>query len=187
MKVNHGLLEYPCIYAGSTVEWKRYRERTIMEIIVGEPVPANKTPNSFEVVVTTNYDEPARITVGPFIKGEDEFYLYRLIETLNIMAIAYPHGRGGDDTYEHIPHFLAWFADDMYVDEIMENEENLKRYYPSYPFTYAEYLLEAAAVQKFRQSCPMNPVTDYSTPNGYESFTIFYYDEQQIQHSTILV
>ena len=88
-----------------------------------------------------------------------------LLNTLLRMKDAYPHGRGGMDTYDHIEGFLKWFSGEM-LDELREWYEGLARFEQKF-YEQAEW--------------PYNPPS-YDVQASYSSHKVFYYDEHGNKH-----
>jgi hypothetical protein len=153
-----------------------------MKLNIKEAVPNSKTPNSYEVVIETmsgDADGFENIIVGPFIKDQDEPIMEHLLGVIEEMSKAYPHGMGGSDNFNHIKHFDTWFNT---FDDFGPEEEYA--YQVKSDVTYEEYLELNKTFQAFKKDSmwPTDPMTDYTVPNGYRGFEIYYYDENKKQY-----
>lgn len=153
-----------------------------MRLIIKDLVPNTKTPNSFEVVVETmagDADGYENVTVGPFIKDQDEPAMESLFSVIEVMSKAFPHGMGGSDNFHHIEHFDTWFG---YFDAYDPEEEY--DYQVKTNVTYEEYVELQKTLHAFTENSawPNDAMTDYDSPNGYVDFKVFYYDENKNQH-----
>jgi hypothetical protein len=159
-----------------------------MQLIIGDPIPSRKKPNSYEVDITTvagDGDGYDHLLVGPFVKGDndDEVLLEDLLLTINRIANEHPRGMLGSDNYDAVEGFLSWFSPDNVFDET-----TFRRYNPDYAFSYEEYVeLHARVLELSRKTgnyldWTMDPMTDYQTPRGYSSHKVLYYDNSLVQH-----
>ena len=88
-------------------------------------VPKKDIRKGYLLIISTmagDGDGYEDIEVGCF--QEDELHL--LEEVINVcdrMTEAYPHGRGGDDEYNHIEGFYRWFSQDC--EDIDGNEMDI--------------------------------------------------------------
>jgi hypothetical protein len=141
-----------------------------MEFVIKDATPKPQTPNSFEVDISTiiGDDEGYQsFVVGPFIKDQDEYALQNLIETLTAMTAIEPNGMADGEHYDELPEFRAWFKNSNEYANEDEDEvplEPWKNVNPKWSFYW---------------------VTDaYSYEhNRYKSYTVYYYDENLVQHS----
>jgi hypothetical protein len=151
-----------------------------MKLVIKDPVPNTKTPNSYEVVIETmsgDGDGYEDIIVGPFIKDKDEAVMENLFTLLDQMDKAFPHGMGGRDDFDHVGNFAVWFGGNSLL-----SEEKLNSYYPKYPYSYQEYVEINNLIGNFATDWVHDPMTDYQSPNSYVGFKVFYYDDNKVQH-----
>lgn len=141
-------------------------------LIEGKPVPV-KYRNQFVVEVEVMYgdaDGSDVLEISGFQKDCEVsmFHMEYLLKTLIEMKDAYPHGRGGMDTYNHIEGFSKWFNGEI---EDVEWYESLTR-------------LE----QKFYEEAdwPYNPPS-YDIQASYESHEVFYYDGHGTKHKVKII
>lgn len=152
-----------------------------MKLVIKELIPSTKTPDSYEVVITTmsgDADGYEKIILGPFIKDKDEPSIKLLLKTLRELKSSYPQGRGGGPEYgyDNIKNFLLWFGGyDEYGDRVtqMTEEEftNTKA-----TMSYSKY---ETFIKRFSAEWPNDVTTDYQSENSYSSHEFFYYDENQ--------
>jgi hypothetical protein len=155
-----------------------------MPFTIGDAVPVEHTPNSYEVEVTAMFgdaDGYETVMVGPFPEGaaDTEKAMTSLIETLLRMEAAYPHGRGGGDvdadTYYHVKGFEAWFGafradtEESYTAESRSGfpyEVFLQDYYNDDFNTYPDWPREPYAYNQ----------------GSYDHYVIYYYDHNLVKH-----
>ena len=88
-----------------------------MNFIIGEKIP--KHEDGYELTINTmigDADGYEDVIIGTFKEHE----LHLLEEVVNVcerMDKAYPHGRGGGDSYDHIEGFKKWFEEDSTESE----------------------------------------------------------------------
>lgn len=144
-----------------------------MRFIIGAPIANSHTPESYEVEVKVMFgdgDGYDTFIVGPFLKDKDEELLQHLIETLERMEQAYPHGRGGGDEYNHVEGFAAWFEEDYDEEEATEDGDTL-----------AETINAFYARNKNYPNWP-HDVTYMETSASYNDSWVVYYDESKTAH-----
>jgi hypothetical protein len=81
--------------------------------------PKKDTRKGYLLIIETmigDADGEDTVEVGCFQKNELHL-LEEVIEVCDRMIDAYPHGRGGDDDYNHVKGFNKWFTEDCYDDE----------------------------------------------------------------------
>ena len=103
-------------------------------------------------------DGYGEVIVSGFKKdcSESKVLMENLVNTLIRMENAYPHGRGGYDTYDHDEGFIEWFG-----DEIFDGYDELSEFHKS--------LLDT--------SWPYDP-DGYGIQSSYDSYKLSYYDNE---------
>lgn len=153
-----------------------------MHLTIEDVIPSGKTPSSYEVVVRTfqgDGDGDKDIVIGPF-NMLDLALLEDLLLTLERIQTAFPQIANGDNYFDNVEGFLAWFN----FERI--EKERMRRDFPSFKLDYDEYAAQAAKVEAFKLahdideeaiSWPNDPISDYEYPNSYSGYKVYYYDE----------
>lgn len=100
-------------------------------------------------------DGYSKIEVGPFKDPDDTKHLKDLLQTCERLAVAYPHGRGGSATYNHIEGFNRWFAADWLEEE--------------------EWEALPMIIQDLCVDWPSEP-DGMGRQSGYQGYKLFYYN-----------
>lgn len=155
-----------------------------MKLTIEGAIPNRKTPNSYEVVVTTmqgDADSYKDVIVGPFIRNEDEAAMEEFLHTLKRMSSAFPSGMSGSDTYTNTEGFLAWFPDQSNM-----TEKDFKESYPGYQHSVEEFMRIQDIAEKFFKKSQQYPEwtydPNYGNPNSYDGYKVVYYDENKVAH-----
>lgn len=87
------------------------QDRKVKEVKITNPME-KEIKNGYYITVNFMYGDADGFVdreIGPFTEDEMDL-LYDAIETLERCVHAYPNGRCGDDTYDHIKGFSKWFG-----------------------------------------------------------------------------
>ena len=153
-----------------------------MHLTIEDVIPSGKTPSSYEVVVRTfqgDGDGDKDIVIGPF-NMSDLALLEDLLLTLERIQTAFPQIANGNNYFDNVEGFLAWFN----FERI--EKERMRRDFPSFKLDYDEYAAQAAKVEAFKLahdideeaiSWPMDPISDWEDLNSFKEYNVFYYDE----------
>jgi hypothetical protein len=99
--------------------------------------------------------------IGPFAKDKDDALLEDFVTLCKGMDAAYPHGRGGDDNYNHVPGFNEWFDSENHLTE--EEWEALPQ-----------------RQRDLGRDWPYDPQGD-GVQASFEKYEVFYYDETGVK------
>lgn len=137
-----------------------------MKIDIKDKALKDEYINAYVVECEAMYgdaDGEGILEVGGFAKGKDEIYLEDFLGFCERMKVAYPHGRGGYDDYNHIEGFDKWFDADNLADE--------------------DYHALPEKV-KFLSTYWLNDPQGDGMQASFEGYKVFYYDEQGIKYNT---
>lgn len=135
-----------------------------MKFLINDKPVESQHKNCFVVEVNVMYgdaDGYGKVNVAGFRKDCEvsQAHMEDLIQTLEKMEKAYPHGRGGYDTYDHVEGFLKWFGGEI-LDEFEE-------WYNGLPEWQQRFYLN---------DWPRDPSGD-GIQSSIEDYKVFYYDE----------
>lgn len=82
-----------------------------------------------------------------------------LVKTLDGMKTAYPDGRGGYDTYNHVEGFSRWFGGEI-LDDFREEYEKMEEWEQRLHWNDWPYDSDGYGIQ-----------------SSFDSYKVFYYDE----------
>lgn len=152
-----------------------------MKISITNPVVVELNPVSSYVVEVESMmgdgDGYSKFNVGIFKEDEMNF-LECLLETLNRMSVAFPHGMSGSDDYEKVLGFPQWFGEGFDLDE-------MKRYYLK---NLALHGVEANQnildnyKADYSDCWNMDATSDYQSPESFVGYKVFFYDENGIKY-----
>lgn len=95
---------------------------------------------------------------------KSKLHMEDLIQTLKEMEAEYPHGRGGFDTYDHLEGFPKWFGGEI-LDEHRDWYEDLEDW----------------EQKMYWSDWPLSP-DGYGTQASFESYSVYYYDENGVKY-----
>ena len=134
--------------------------------------PKHKDCFAFEVeVMYGDADGYGLVEISGFKRDceKSKAHMESLVETLEAMRAAYPNGRGGCDTYNHLKGFQKWFSGEI-PDDFEEEYESLLEW-----------------EQKFYwNDWPRDPSGD-GIQSSFEDYSIFYYDEFGSKHEVKVI
>lgn len=137
-----------------------------MKIEIKDKIINENHTDSYVVECKAMYgdaDGYGKVEIGGFKKNQDEDLLQDLIKTCESLVSEHLYGRGGSDVYGHVEGFNKWFDADMLSDE--------------------EYHLLPDRVKSLTTDWLLDPVGLGETKASFESFKVFYYDENGVKHN----
>lgn len=137
-----------------------------MKIEIKDKIINENCTDSYVVECKAMYgdaDGYGKVEVGGFKKNQDEVLLWNFLETCERLVSEYPYGRGGGDDYNHVEGFNKWFDADMMSDE--------------------EYHSLSERVKSLTTGWLLDPTSFEGAQASFESFKVFYYDENGVKHN----
>lgn len=111
-----------------------------MNFKIGKKLIEERYLGCYVVEIKTMYgdaDGYGKVIVGGFKKDFDENLMIDLLKTCERMEKAYPNGRSGYDSYNHIEGFNRWFniedLDEDIWESLSEHEQNFTGDWESEP------------------------------------------------------